>query len=136
MLFLDDGRDDMSKRYQPQHQRTAHERDDSFDAAVGAGAGGWMAGTDKGNRASALFGENSLFLPTGRADSVGGSGRFSDGMGGGILAAAAGSRASLGVVDIRPEEKEFCDAFLDLQNLMVSFLLQLLRQNCCSQRGF
>lgn len=118
MLFLDDGRNDMSKRYQA--EQTAHERDDSLDAAVGAGSGGWMAGTDRGHRASALFGESSLFLPTGEADSVSGGGRVSEGKGGGIWAAAAGGRAPLAVVDIRPEEKQFCDAFLELQNLMVS----------------
>lgn len=131
MLFLDDGRNDISNRYQPQPQpqQTAHERDDSFDAAVGAGAGGWMADMDKGNRASALFGEHSLFLPSGETDSsVGGIGRVSEGMGGGILAAAAGSRAPVGVVDIRPEEKKFCDAFLELQNLKV-------KSSCCSVWG-
>eukprot|EP00752_Nemacystus_decipiens_P004160 g3806.t1 len=114
ILLLDDGRN-MSKRY----QQPAQGLDDSFDAAVDAGAGGWTADTDKGSRDSALFGESSLFLPTGEADSsVGGSGRVSKDMGGGILAAAAGGRASLGVVDIRPEEKQFCGAFLDLQNVM------------------
>lgn len=112
MLFLDDG--DMPKRY----QQTNDEREDSLDAAVGAGASGWMADADKSSRPSALFGESSLFLPAGEADSI--SGRVSKGMAGGILAAAAGRRAPLGVMDIRPEEKQFCDAFLELQNLMVS----------------
>ena len=120
MLFLDNGHNDMSEQQRYQPQQPAHEHDDSFDAAIRAGAGGWMAdkGKGKGNRASALFGESSLFLPSGEADSV--SGRVSDGMGGGILAAAAGGRAPLAVVDIRPEEKQFCDAFLELQGLMVS----------------
>lgn len=118
MLFLDDGdmhgNEATSKRYQ------ADERRDSFDAAVGAGAGGWMADTDKRNSASALFGQGSLFLSTNTGEADGVSGRVSEGMAGGILAAAAGRRAPLGVVDIRPEEKQFCDAFLELQNLMVS----------------
>lgn len=120
MLFLDDSHydNDNDTRYK-RYQHTSHEREkDSFDAAVGAGAGGrWMADADKGNRAPALFGEGSLFLATGEADGV--SGRGSEGMAGGILAAAAGRRAALGMVDIRPEEKQFCDAFLELQELMV-----------------
>lgn len=116
MLFLDDGHNDRSNRF----QEAKHERDDSLDAA--AGASGWMADTARGNRASALFGGSSLFLPAGEADS--GSGKGSEGMAGGILAAAAGRRAPLGVLDIRPEEKQFCDAFLELQDLMVSLLAQ------------
>eukprot|EP00903_Cladosiphon_okamuranus_P012066 g11327.t1 len=113
MLFLDDDRNDMpSKRYQP--QQTAHERDDSLDARLGAGAGSWMAGTDHGNRASALFGEGSLFLPTREADSS----ISGEGMGGGILTSSASGMAPLAVVDIRPEEKQFCEAFLELQKLM------------------
>lgn len=43
-------------------------------------------------------------------------------MEGGVLAAAAaaGRSAPLGAVDIRPEENKFCDAFVELQSVLVS----------------
>lgn len=126
MLFLDEG--DMAHRYQK-----AYEREDALDATAAAAAAatggtgigsGRLPDTNRRTSPSALFGETSLFLPGGGGgcgDGGGGgfTGRGSGGMQGGILAAAAGGSAPLGAVDIRPEEMQFCDAFLELQSLLV-----------------
>lgn len=98
MLFVDE--QDMSQRYQK-----AYEREDALDSAAAA--------AEANNAASASFGGSSLFFPAG---GVGGDGEAT---GGGILAAAAARSLPFGAVDRRPEEKLFCDAFLDLQSLRV-----------------
>lgn len=125
MLFLDEA--DMSHRY-----RKAYEREDALHAtaavaaAAAAATGSAGIGTGIGSRASpsALFGESSLFLPSAGAAGGGGGGRGWGVSGGKIEGSvlAAGRSAPLGAsaVDIRPEEKKFCDAFLELQSLLVS----------------
>lgn len=108
MLFVDE--EDMSHRY-----RKAYEREDALDAATTpAAAEGLMPDTSKG--ASGTFGESSRFFRAGEADGGGGA---SESFGSGGLAAAAGRGSPLGTAERRPEEKLFCDAFLDLQNLLV-----------------
>ncbi|CAN0229345.1 unnamed protein product, partial [Ectocarpus fasciculatus] len=112
-LFLDEG--DMSRRYQ-----RAYEREDALDAAAaaaaaagGSGAGG-MPGTSSGG--SGFFNGGSLFFPPAGGD---GGGSSAGGAGEGILAAvAAGRSVPPGAVEIRPEEKQFCGAFLELQALV------------------
>jgi len=69
------------------------------------------------------FGKNSLFFPARAAGGGGGGGaddeRGSEWMAGGILAAAATRAVPSGRGDIRPEEEQFCDAFLELQSVLV-----------------
>lgn len=121
MLFLDE--DDMVKRY-----RKAYDREDALDsvdaasasAANGNGNGFKMPEIAPVNPGATppSFHRNSLFLPAGGVDGgSNGGGEFSDGFGGGVLA-SAGSGGS-GAVERRPEEKLFCDAFLDLQSVLV-----------------
>lgn len=102
-LFVDE--EDMSHRY-----RKAYEREDAPDAIS-------IAGDDRmnGRQLSAPFRESSSFFfqP--------GDGGVSQGGGGDFLASAAGGVALMGAVERRPEEKLFCDAFVDLQALVVSF---------------
>ncbi|CAN0103247.1 unnamed protein product, partial [Laminaria digitata] len=107
MLFLDEG--DMSQRY-----RKAYDREDALDGAPASDASGQVP--QASNPASASFGgAGSLFF---RATSEpGAGGGFPEGGGGGILAAGGGANVPLGAVERRPEEKLFCEALLDLQDL-------------------
>jgi len=120
MLFLGDGVSSMSRRY----EEKADGGEDGLDAS-GAGGSSW-AGT--GNRggvgvSASSFGKNSLFFPARAAGGGGGGGaddeRGSEWMAGGILAAAATRAVPSGRGDIRPEEEQFCDAFLELQSVLV-----------------
>lgn len=114
-LFLDEV--DMSRRYQ-----RAYEREGALDAAAaaaaagGSGVGG-MPGANSSS-GSGFFNEGSLFFAP-----AGGDGRGSSSGGdGGVLAAVAAGRSApaAAAVEIRPEEKQFCEAFLELQALLVS----------------
>lgn len=115
MLFLDE--DDMAKRY-----RRAYEREDAVDSAdvASAASNGFkmpeIAPANPGAEPPSFRGK-WLFLPAGEVDGGGGGGEFSNGFGGGVLnPAGSGAREA---VERRPEETFFCDAFLDLQSLLV-----------------
>lgn len=95
------------------HFRKAYERDDALDASASAAvSGGWMPDATIG--ASGSFGGSFIPFPAGEVGS-----RVSGRFGGGVMAAAAGSGGSEGASERRPEEKMFCEAFLDLQSLVV-----------------
>lgn len=114
MLFVDE--EDMSQRYQK-----VYEREDAYDGTAAAPTGrgsteiGSQAMPGTNERLSAPFGASSLFFP---GDD---SGKVSEGVGVGVLAAAASMGAPLGKVERRPEERLYCDAFLDLQSMLVTF---------------